>query len=162
MNSLNANKIISQYFKPIFGFALKRCRNVQDAEDLSQDIAIKVYRALLIKDDIRNVDKFVWTVAHNALSNYYRDTAENTIGIPLEEIAESLAEPNCRQRDEDDEATARLQKEIAYLSEMQRKIVIAYYFENRKQAYREMALIRSKKRIKERFRQNERDKRTEI
>lgn len=134
MNDLDANKIISKYTKPIFGFALKRCRNVQDAEDLSQNIAIKVYRALLIKDDIRNVDKFVWTVAHNALSNYYRDNAENTIGIPLEAVAESLADPNFRLYCDDNDAVARLQKEIAYLSEMQRKIVVAYYFENRKQA----------------------------
>ncbi len=134
MNDFDANKIISKYIKPIFGFALKRCRNVQDAEDLSQNIAIKVYRALLIKDDIRNVDKFVWTVAHNALSNYYRDNAENTIGIPLEAVAESLADPNFRLYCDDNDTIARLQKEIAYLSEMQRKIVVAYYFENRKQA----------------------------
>lgn len=134
MNSLYANKIVSEYLKPIFGFALKRCKNVQDAEDLSQDIALKLFRALLVKDDIRNVDKFVWTVAHNALSNYYRDTAENTVGIPLDEVAESLADPDFRLCDDNADAAARLQKEIAYLSEMQRQIVIAYYFENRKQA----------------------------
>ncbi len=133
MNDIDANKIISKYIKPIFGFALKRCRNIQDAEDLSQNIAIKVYRALLIKDDIQDVDKFVWTVAHNALSNYYRDIAESTIGIPLEEVAESLADTNFHLYSDDNDTVARLQKEIAYLSEMQRKIVVAYYFENRKQ-----------------------------
>lgn len=134
MNNLDANKIISKYIKPIFGFTLKRCKNLQDAEDLSQDIAIKIYRALLIKDDIRNIDNFVWTVAHNSLCNYYRDIAGNAIGIPLQDVAESLAGTNARSCADDDETVARLQSEIAFLSEMQRKIVAAYYFENRKQA----------------------------
>ena len=34
MNRQNTEKIISEYLKPIFGFALKRCKNAQDAEDL--------------------------------------------------------------------------------------------------------------------------------
>ncbi len=47
-----AEKIITEYLGSIFGFALKRCRNAQDAEDLSQDIVFRAFRALLIKDDI--------------------------------------------------------------------------------------------------------------
>ena len=49
MNRQDAEKIITEYLKPIFGFALKRCKNAHDAEDLSQDIVLKAYRALLIK-----------------------------------------------------------------------------------------------------------------
>ena len=41
MNKTDTEKIIAEYLKPIFGFALKRCRNIQDAEDLSQEIAAK-------------------------------------------------------------------------------------------------------------------------
>ncbi|MBR6557503.1 MAG: RNA polymerase sigma factor [Clostridia bacterium] len=135
MNRQDAEKIITEYLKPIFGFALKRCKNAHDAEDLSQDIVLKAFRALLIKDDICDISKFIWTIAHNALSNYYRDAAKSVIGVSIDEVAELIADPDSILVDDDNADTIRrLQSEIAYLSKLQRKIVIAYYFENRKQA----------------------------
>ncbi|MCI8331373.1 MAG: sigma-70 family RNA polymerase sigma factor [Clostridiales bacterium] len=135
MNRQEAEKIITEYVKPIFGFALKRCKSLYDAEDLSQEIAIRVFRALLGKDDIVDISKFIWTIAHHTLSNYYRDTAKNMVGVSVDEVAELLADP-CSEIELGDqgEIIKRLQTEIAYLSKLQRKIVIAYYFENHKQA----------------------------
>jgi len=135
VNRQNAEKMITEYLKPIFGFALKRCKNVHDAEDLSQEIVLKAFRTLLFKDDIENPGKFIWTIAHNALSNYYRDSAKGTIGVPIDEYADVIADPDSMMSvDDNAETILRLQREIAYLSKLQRKIVIAYYFENRKQA----------------------------
>ena len=67
MNRQDVEKTITEYLKPIFGFALKRCKSIHDAEDLSQEIAIRAFRALLIKEDIADMGKFIWTVAHNTL-----------------------------------------------------------------------------------------------
>ena len=135
MNRQDTEKIITEYLKPIFGFALKRCKNAHDAEDLSQDIVLKAFRGLLIKDDIRDVSKYIWTIAHNVLSNYYRDAAKSVIGVSIDEVAEVIADPDSMLAvDDNADAIRRLQSEIAYLSKLQRKIVIAYYFENRKQA----------------------------
>lgn len=134
MNRQDVERIITSYLKPIFGFALKKCRNVQDAEDLSQEILARAFRALLIREDIRDMGKFIWTVAHNTLSNYYRDAAKSMVGISIEEAAEWLEAPSAEENEiEQTEILRRLQSEIAYLSKMQRRIVIAYYFENRKQ-----------------------------
>ena len=135
MNRQDVEKTICENLKPIFGFALKRCKSIQDAEDLSQEIAIRAFRALLIKDDILDMGKFIWTVAHNALSNYYRDTAKSMIGVSIDEAAELAADPASEpDTDDNTDSIRRLQTEIAYLSKLQRRIVIAYYFENRKQA----------------------------
>ena len=133
MNRQDAEKNITEYLKTIFAFTLKKCKNAEDAEDLSQEIVLKAYRALLTKDDIGDVGKFVWTIAHNALSNYYRDTSKAVIGVSLEDVAEIVVEPDLLPYETDD-SILRLQSEIAYLSKLQRKIVIAYYFENRKQS----------------------------
>ncbi len=134
MKRQNAEKIITEYLGPIFGFALKRCKSVQDAEDLSQEIVLRAFRALLIKDDIDNPAKFIWTIAHNTLSNYYRDSAKSVIGVSIDEVAELLADPDSICEDDNADIIRKLQSEIAYLSKLQRKIVVAYYFENRKQA----------------------------
>ncbi len=135
MNKQEAEKVIAEYVKPIFGFALKRCSSQEDAEDLSQEIVLKAFKSLLVKDDILDMGKFIWTIAHNTLSNYYRDNAKEKVGVSIETIAETLADPKSLLEEEDDtEIIGRLQKEIAYLSKLQRRIVIAYYFENRKQA----------------------------
>lgn len=135
MKRHDAEKIITEYLKPVFGFALKRCKNPHDAEDLSQEIILRAYRALLCKDDIDDHAKFIWTVAHNALCNYYRDGEKSIIGIPIDDVAELIADEDLPFDDTDDsDALCRLQSEIAYLSKLQRRIVIAYYFENRRQA----------------------------
>lgn len=135
MNKQDAEKVITEYVKPIFGFVLKRCRSEQDAEDLAQEIVLKAFKALLIKDNIVDVGKFIWTIAHNTLSNYYRGMAKAMVGVSIDEVAETLADPNTVENADDDRETiGKLQKEIAYLSKLQRRIVIAYYFESRKQA----------------------------
>lgn len=135
MNEIDAEKIITEYLKPVFGFALKRCHSIQDAEDLSQEIADKVFRTLLTKDDVVDVDKYIWTVAHNALSNYYRDTAKSTATVSIDDASERLSvTDDLQSADESEIVISRLQSEIAYLTKLQRHIVIAYYFEKRKQA----------------------------
>lgn len=135
MNRQEVEKTIAEYLKPIFGFALKRCKNVHDAEDLSQEIVTRAFRALLIKEDVADMRKFIWTVAHNVLSNYYRDTAKSAANVPIDEVAELIADPSAEiVVDDRSNAIHRLRTEIAYLSKQQRRIVIAYYFENRRQA----------------------------
>ena len=135
MNRQDVEKTLTEYLNPIFGFALKRCKSIHDAEDLSQEIAVRAFRALLVKDDVADMGKFIWTVAHNALSNYYRDAAKSKVGVSVDEVAELIADPRYEPNfDDNKEVIQRLHTEIAYLSKLQRRIVIAYYFENRKQA----------------------------
>ena len=134
MKRERAGKLTTEYLKAIYGFALKRCANLQDAEDLTQEIVLKVFRSFLCRDDIEAPDKFIWTVAHNTLSNYYREKTKIAMGIPMGDFAELLSLDNDAADDlVEKETIDRLHKEIAYLSKLQRKIVIAYYFENKKQ-----------------------------
>lgn len=134
MKRERAEKLTTEYLKAIYGFALKRCANLQDAEDLTQEIVLKVFRSFLCRDDIEAPDKFIWTVAHNTLSNYYREKTKIALGIPMGDFAELLSLDNDTADDLVEKETIDcLHKEIAYLSKLQRKIVIAYYFENKKQ-----------------------------
>ena len=135
MNRQDVEKTIAEYLKSIFGFALKRCGNYHDAEDLAQEIVVKAFRALLAKDDVVDMGKFVWTVAHNTLNSYYRDASRSMVGVPIDDGMELLDETRSETEVDDKmELLHRCQAEIAYLSKVQRRIVIAYYFEKRKLA----------------------------
>ena len=134
VNREKAETIITEHLKPIFGFTLKRCKSIHDAEDLSQEIVLKAYRVLLLRDDIEDAEKFIWTVAHNALANYYRDVSRYAVGVSLETIAEAEDPTDLFSNSDNEKTLKRLQSEIAYLSKLQRKIIIAYYYENKKQA----------------------------
>lgn len=135
MNRTDAEKWTTEYLKPVFGFALKKCRSIEDAEDLSQEIMAKVYVALLKRDDIEDVSKFIWTIAHNCLSNYYRDNKHSFTGVPIDEVENCLCDetPTAEALIVEREEISKLYSEIAYLSKLQRRIVIMYYYENKKQ-----------------------------
>jgi len=134
MDKQTAAEIVTAHLKPIFGFALKRCSDVHDAEDLSQEIVMRVYSALIKRDDIEDAAKYIWAAAHNCLANYYRDKTRFVIGTPIDELGELLHDESDFTQDiELKETVGRMRREIAYLSKIQRHVVIAYYFENKKQ-----------------------------
>lgn len=134
MNKQDAERITTEYLKPVYGFALKRCRSLQDAEDLSQDIVLRIFIALLKREDIVDVQKYVWTIAHNCLTNYYRNNSISAEVLSPEELSGMVADNTDFESDFIiDTETAKLRTEIAYLSEIQRETVIGYYYENKKQ-----------------------------
>lgn len=134
MRRTDAEQVIIGLMKPIYGFTLKRCRNIQDAEDLTQEICLKAFRALMVRDDIADPEKFIWTMAHNALSNYYRGKQSAGMGIDMDKAVNLLSsDEDVSEQIIQDETKSRLYHAIAYLSKLQRKIVIAYYYENKKQ-----------------------------
>ena len=127
-------KLIASYVRPVYGFALKRCKSMEDAEDLSQEIIMKAFRTLMLRDDIEEIGKYIWTIANHTLSNYYRDHDKHGVETPMEELEKLLGEYNSDfERDIImQETVKKLQCEIGYLSKLQRRIVIAFYYENKK------------------------------
>ena len=134
MTQMQAEQIVTQLMKPLFGFARKRCATIEDAEDVTQEICLKLYRTLVIRDDITEPYKFAWTIAHNTIANYYRGRFRNGVNVPIHELAEVLtADDDFTMRIEQSETAERLHREISYLSKMRRKIVVMHYFENKRQ-----------------------------
>ena len=129
-----ANQTISKYMQKIYSYAVRHTGSLNDAEDVSQEILLKIYRAVCVKD-IENMDAFVWRIAKNTLINFYRDksstqvvTLENVNPIELQDATNILEDLVHK------EVVDKLQKEIAYLSKRQREILIAYYYDNKKQS----------------------------
>ncbi len=131
MNREDAGHVIEEMAKAVFAYVVRRCASHEDAEDLSQEILLRAYRGLL-GNDPEDPDRYVWRCVRNGLANYYRGRARHSIGIPLDEIADCLPDPEDPYAEADDgELPSRLRSEIAFLSAQRRRIVAAYYFDNR-------------------------------
>ena len=133
---------IREYGKPIFGYALNRTAHRQDAEDLAQEIMVQLLRSLPAKDDVRNLDAYVWSIAKYVWANWTKKrlNAPQTIALngmqeqALEDRLESRLSPPPLEQLIEAETLRTMRREIAYLSEMHRRVVIMHYYEGLKQA----------------------------
>jgi RNA polymerase sigma-70 factor, ECF subfamily len=74
----------ANYRKQLYYFVLKRVKDHFAAEDITQDILIRVYSRL---DSLNSQEKFLpwlYQIARNAIADYYRRSSSNT------ELSESL------------------------------------------------------------------------
>lgn len=129
MKSLEIEELLLKLSKQIFSYTLRKCKTLEDSEDLAQEIITKAYKALTINDSIIDKERYIWTIAHNSLVNYYKDK-QNTFYGYIEDINLIKDEENSNNNDEH---ILKLQQEIAYLSKTRRQIIIKYYYENKKQ-----------------------------
>ena len=126
MEKAIADKIITDYMKKIYGFALSKTMDIEKAEELSSDIIFEVYTALLKKDYIANLDGYVFRIASNVYSHFVNEQIRLK-----QELLQDTDKTTYDDYDNDD-TVARLRKEISYLSKLQREIVVMHYFQKLK------------------------------
>lgn len=63
-------KQVEQLYKPLFLYVKKRVNSKEDAEDLTQDIFYKLAKSN--SDKVENVKSWVYTIAKNSITDYYR------------------------------------------------------------------------------------------
>lgn len=137
MDKQTADKKIYEYRDRIFGFAMEKTRNVDQADELASDIICEVYRSFLRGGDIVNVDGYVYRIARNVWSKYVRRLTENR---SFEDIDNVVIPYYDKREDENSEAIEALRREIGYLSDRQRQIVYMHY-------YRELSVNEIAKRL---------------
>ncbi len=124
MEKTIADKKIFEYKDKIFGFAMEKMRNINQAEELASDIIYEVYRSFLRADSIDNCDGYVYRIARNVWAQYIHKLET---GRRFESIQEGmLASP---VEEEDDGMAEVLRREIGYLSKRQRIIIYMHYYE---------------------------------
>lgn len=136
---------IEAYAKKIFGFAVLKTNNVQDAEDLSQEILLSLYNSSEKINKVDNVDAYVYKICTYTWSNFYRRQRRHWNGVDIEIVGDlgaineidELIEENERQR-----LILLLRKEIAYINKLYREILVKSYFENKpiKQISKELSV----------------------
>lgn len=117
---------IEEIAKSLLSYCSARTSNHFEAEDLSHDIILEIYKSA---GNIRNVDAvygFMWAVAGNVYKNWCKNKAkeQNCTLIDNQTDVEN-------ETAEDDSALYLLRRELTLLSDKYRKAVILYYIENK-------------------------------
>ena len=126
MDKKTADKKIFEYRDRIFGFALDKVRNIDQAQELASDIMCEVYSAFLKPVNIPNPDGYVYRIARNVWAKYVHKLET---GRQFEDISNmEIAAPE--DNSEDELAMQQLlRREIGYLSERQRTVIYMHYYD---------------------------------
>jgi len=90
--------LIQRYLKPIYSFVYRHVGNAQEAEDITQQVFIKVWRNLKKFDQQKNFKPWIFAIAKNTSIDFLKKKKEipfskfeNVAGINM--LTESLADP---------------------------------------------------------------------
>lgn len=70
MEKKEADCIIKDYVKPLYGFALNKTCSIAEAEELAGRITLEVYQALLKKTEFLDLNSYIFKIAHYVWAKY--------------------------------------------------------------------------------------------
>jgi len=77
--------IWDEFSKPVKGYIKKRVDNEEDAEDILQEVFIKINNNLKNLEDEKKIHAWIYTIARNAITDYYRKNSKRPQLIELDE-----------------------------------------------------------------------------
>jgi len=130
----DAWEAIRAYVKPVFGFALNRLGHREEAEDLAQEILLQLLKSAAAGADVRNTDAYVWTVARYTWVHWLKKHANAPKPVEINGMSELLEDPRSGPLDQlmETEGYRLLRREIGFLSDVHRRVVVLHYYEGLK------------------------------
>ncbi|MGZ9585877.1 RNA polymerase sigma factor [Paenibacillus marinisediminis] len=127
MDKQQANLVIKDYIKPLYGFALNKTGNIAEAEELAGRMTLEVYQTLLKKTEFLDLNSYVFKIAHYVWAKYVGEKvkASNQLRIDDNEV---ISKDEGFDAIIHQETAGALRREIAFLSHQQREIVVKYYY----------------------------------
>lgn len=134
------NEIVSSYGGRIYSYCLRMTNNKEDAEDLTQEVFIKVYKSISRFNNKCKFSTWVYRIAYNTCIDRYRKKKFKTVGLsevaqPSDDADKFNPELNALQSEK-----ARLIKEcLANMKVQYRNIIILRDIQDH--SYEEIASI---------------------
>ena len=79
------NMLIDRYSRTVYNLAFNFCGNSDDANDLTQDIFIKIYKNIDKFDENLNISSWIMRISKNHCIDYWRKNKKNNFRIDLED-----------------------------------------------------------------------------
>ena len=140
-------ELIGRYERPVFSLVVRMVRDPATAEDLAQDVFIKMYRNLAAYDPSRKFSSWLFKIAHNATIDHLRRRTSDTLSLDAPagddetwraEIADPAGEnPEAARRRS--ELGAALERAVGALRPAVREVMILRFREGL--AYEEIAEV---------------------
>lgn len=141
-NNCDVNKNLIDYaihknLESILGFSMKRTSNRPDAEDLTQDIIIEIYRSytkLKRYEGVEALEGWIWAIARHTYCRWLNKRNKNNVvyieGIMNEDFYENTDDSTGNEIVKEEQLNL-LRREISMLSKNYRDIVVLYYLNNK-------------------------------
>lgn len=132
MDKKFADDMIAQFQRKFFGFALSKCNDSAEAEELAARITCEAYITLRTVEDVYNWEGYLHRIASNVYARYVNERIKNKSGDIAELEVESGIdfEADYIKREE----LELLKREVAWLGKRHREIVLLHYYHNKKLA----------------------------
>jgi RNA polymerase sigma-70 factor, ECF subfamily len=137
--------LIQKYRRPLVGFMYRMCHNPATAEELAQEVFLRVYRSRSSYEPSAKFSTWLYRIATNLAVNHARDTKAERSGTSLDEpdphtgLTIDVADPEttAEQKLLRRERLAAIRREVEALPERQRLAVIMHKYQN--MDYRQIA-----------------------
>ncbi|MGC8517620.1 MAG: RNA polymerase sigma factor [Steroidobacteraceae bacterium] len=133
------NQLAERFSAPLRSYFLRRVRDRDNAEDLTQEVLLRVFRAGEI-EAIERPESYVFKVAANLLKDLRRRAARRPgeVSSPLEEGEEGAPEALIDERSPErvmlgEASLAQVLEALGELTELTRNVFILFRLENMKQ-----------------------------
>ena len=134
------NYLVEKYRRPLIGFMYRMTHNAATAEELAQEVFLRVYRSRTTYTADAKFSTWLYRIATNLAANHARDTRHErpevqvSIDEPDEESGTTVDvadnRPNIEQDLVREERLKAIRKHIQALPERQRMAVIMHKYQN--------------------------------
>jgi RNA polymerase sigma-70 factor (ECF subfamily) len=132
--------LVQKYRRPLIGFMYRMTHNASTAEELAQEVFLRVYRSRTTYTADAKFSTWLYRIATNLAANHARDTRHErpevqvSIDEPDEESGTTVdvadTRPNIEQDLVREERLKAIRKHIQALPERQRMAVIMHKYQN--------------------------------
>lgn len=122
------------YMEKLFYFCLKKTGNNTEAEDLTQDTALRIITALNKGTIPTSFSAWVWQIARNRYSVWAKEKHDRNESVTGSDIGDYEIEDESENILDEmihTEQMALLRRELAFIKSDYRNIIVAYYIENK-------------------------------
>ena len=120
---------VTKYTEYLFALALKKCGDVNDAEDLTQETLLAALQFVSRGGAIKNMQYWLTSV----LSNKWNEELRKKYKLPLVSVDEMPDIEDFSDNNEIDRpAVEEIRREVAYLAKLQREVIVMHYLEGKK------------------------------
>jgi RNA polymerase sigma-70 factor (ECF subfamily) len=133
-----ASLLFERYHKPVFNFLARMCMDRDVAEDLTQNVFLRMIR---YKNSYREGNKFqswIYQIARNVFSDHYqKEKNKRADFVDVERLSDHLTDANMEE--EQLEREKILHRSMAKLNDEQRELLVLTRFQHLK--YEEVAVM---------------------